>query len=88
MSLHLDSNIVIEMMNGTRPDYCTRFGIARRSQPVLISTIVAFELWFGVANSKRFAENARGLRLFLDSIQRRFHSLLTMLKLPVNFGRL
>ncbi len=66
MSVHLDTNIAIGLINRTRPEY--RLRIHRSSQPVLISAVVAFELWYGAANGDRFADDARALRLFLDSI--------------------
>ena len=69
MSVHLDSNVVIEMMNSTRLEYRSRYeGLRSSGEHVLISAIVAHELWFGVANSDRFAESAGALRLFLASL--------------------
>jgi tRNA(fMet)-specific endonuclease VapC len=69
MSLHLDSNVAIEILNGRRSDYRDRMRLLRASgeRPVL-SSIVVFELWFGVAGSKRFAENASAFRQLLTQV--------------------
>ena len=69
MSLHLDSNVAIEIMNG-RSHYRERMRALRHSgeQPIL-SSIVVFELWFGVAGSERFAENANAYRQLLSQVE-------------------
>ena len=69
MSLHLDSNVAIEILNGDRFGYRDRLRslLASGERPIL-SSIVVFELWYGVARSERFEENARGFRQLLSQV--------------------
>lgn len=62
----LDTNACIALINGTQADVRRRFqrAVARESV-MLLSSIVAFELWYGVAKSRRKEGNARRLEAFL-----------------------
>ena len=62
----LDTNACIALINGTEINVRRRFkrAVARESV-ILLSSIVAFELWYGVARSQRRRENAERLRIFL-----------------------
>jgi tRNA(fMet)-specific endonuclease VapC len=62
----LDTNAVIGFIN-LNPQHRARFFQAQAlGHEISISTIVLFELWFGVANGTRWAQNANALRSFLD----------------------
>jgi predicted nucleic acid-binding protein len=62
----LDTNACIALINGTEPNVRRRFqrAVARESV-VLLSSIVAFELWYGVAKSQRKDRNRPRLEAFL-----------------------
>lgn len=66
MSHLLDTNAVIAIFKNA-PRVRTRFRDALQSDTVFLSTIVLFELWYGIANSGRWQENAQRLRDFLKS---------------------
>ncbi len=61
----LDTNTCIALINGTEVNVRRRFqrAVARKSK-ILLSSIVAFELWYGVAKSQRKESNARRLDAF------------------------
>jgi tRNA(fMet)-specific endonuclease VapC len=61
----LDTNACIALINGTPKDVRRRFqrAVARESV-ILLSSIVAFELWYGVAKSQRKESNAQRLEAF------------------------
>jgi tRNA(fMet)-specific endonuclease VapC len=62
----LDTNAAIAFINNDR-NVRARFSAAEfNDDKPAISTIVLFELWYGVSNSKRWEGNARALRSFLD----------------------
>lgn len=62
----LDTNACIALINGTQPDVRRRFQRAvARDSAMLLSSIVAFELWYGVAKSQRKEANAQRLEAFL-----------------------
>jgi tRNA(fMet)-specific endonuclease VapC len=64
----LDTNVCIELINGTSSRARARFAQAsRRKSQLTTSTIVAHELWYGVAKSKLVTDNARALVAFLGS---------------------
>ena len=66
MSFHLDSNTVIEITNQRRPAIRDRFYAERRAgTPMFISSIVFFELWYGISKGSRFQEDLATLRGFL-----------------------
>jgi tRNA(fMet)-specific endonuclease VapC len=63
----LDTNVVIALVNN-RP-LAVREHLRRlpsEAFPVSVSTIVLFELWYGVARSQRTSQNAERLRGFLS----------------------
>jgi tRNA(fMet)-specific endonuclease VapC len=62
----LDTNACIALINGTEINVRRRFkrAVARESV-ILLSSIVAFELWYRVAKSQRTDSNTRRLETFL-----------------------
>jgi tRNA(fMet)-specific endonuclease VapC len=67
VSYLLDTNACIALMNGTPAAVRSRFEQAiRGSLRVYISSIVAFELWYGIAKSARAEVNTRRLQTFLS----------------------
>ena len=62
----LDTNACIALINGTEINVRRRFkrAVARESV-ILLSSIVAFELWYGVAKSQRKDSNTQQLETFL-----------------------
>jgi tRNA(fMet)-specific endonuclease VapC len=68
MSCLLDTNISIALINGTSSKARLRyFQFTARGTLPQISSIVAHELWYGVAKSERVAQNANRLTAFLRS---------------------
>ena len=68
MNYLLDTNVCIALINETSSKVRARFMQAARSKATLAtSTIVAHELWYGVAKSELVAQNARALTAFLGS---------------------
>jgi tRNA(fMet)-specific endonuclease VapC len=64
----LDTNVCIALINGASDKVRVRLVQARRRNAMLAtSTIVAHELWYGVAKSELVAQNARALAAFLGS---------------------
>ncbi len=62
----LDTNACIALINGTQPSVRRRFQrAAARDSVVLVSSIVAFELWYGVGKSLRKEANTQRLEAFL-----------------------
>ena len=63
----LDTNACIALINGAEVNVRRRFQRAlRRESVVLLSSIVAFELWYGVAKSQRKENNTRRLEAFFS----------------------
>jgi tRNA(fMet)-specific endonuclease VapC len=62
----LDTNACIALINGAEINVRRRFkrAVARESA-ILLSSIVAFELWYGVAKSPRKNNNTQRLETFL-----------------------
>lgn len=61
----LDTNACIALINGTEANVRRRFRRAvARDSVVLLSSIVAFELWYGVAKSQRKDSNRQRLEAF------------------------
>jgi tRNA(fMet)-specific endonuclease VapC len=62
----LDTNACIALINGTEINVRRRFkrAVARESV-ILLSSIIAFELWYGVAKSQRKDSNTQRLETFL-----------------------
>jgi tRNA(fMet)-specific endonuclease VapC len=68
VSYLLDTNICIALINETSSRVRGRFmQAARRNEAILTSSIVAHELWYGVAKSRLADQNARALAAFLGS---------------------
>ncbi len=65
MKYLLDTNACIALINNKAPAVRTRLQKALAADAkVLISSVVAFELWYGVAKSARAEANARLLETF------------------------
>ena len=61
----LDTNACIALINGTAVNVRRRFQRAvARDSVILLSSIVAFELWYGVAKSQRKDSNTQRLEAF------------------------
>ncbi len=66
MSYLLDTNICIALINLSSRKARARFmQAAQRNAKISTSSIVAHELWYGVAKSQLTAQNARSLAAFL-----------------------
>jgi tRNA(fMet)-specific endonuclease VapC len=61
----LDTNACIALINGTEASVRRRFqrAVARKSV-ILLSSVVAFELWYGVAKTQRKDGNTQRLEAF------------------------
>ena len=63
----LDTNACIALINGTEINVRRRFKRAvTRESVILLSSIVAFELWYGVAKSQRKDSNTQRLETFIS----------------------
>jgi len=63
----LDTNAVIAVLKGRPPGVRAHFRrVALRGAPITVSSVVLYELWYGVARSERRQENAERLRVFLS----------------------
>lgn len=68
MNYLLDTNVCIALINGTSAPVRQRyFQVTRHETVPTISSVVAHELWYGVAKSDRIAQNANRLSAFLQS---------------------
>ena len=66
MNYLLDTNAVIALLTDRPPTVRKRLRrVAARDASIGLSTVVLFELWYGVARSQRQRENAERLRVFL-----------------------
>jgi tRNA(fMet)-specific endonuclease VapC len=64
----LDTNACIALMNGTPAAVRIRFDKAiRANSQIYISSVVSFELWYGIAKSARMEINTRRLEALLSS---------------------
>jgi len=62
----LDTNACIALINGTPKEVRRRFQRAVvKKAIILLSSVVAFELWYGVAKSQRKESNTQRLDAFL-----------------------
>jgi tRNA(fMet)-specific endonuclease VapC len=62
----LHTNACIALINGTPKEVRRRFQRAiARDATILLSSVVAFELWYGVAKSQRKESNTQRLDAFL-----------------------
>ena len=69
MSYLLDTNAVIALLNDRPASVRERLRQAAAEGPsISVSSIVVFELWYGVARSQRRRENAERLRVFLSGV--------------------
>jgi tRNA(fMet)-specific endonuclease VapC len=63
----LDTNACIALINGTPASVRSRFQKALQgSGQICVSSVVTFELWYGVAKSKRVVLNTQRLETFLS----------------------
>jgi len=63
----LDTNAVIALLKNQPPGVRSRLRrVVSRGAAVAVSSIVLYELWYGVARSERRRENAERLRVFLS----------------------
>jgi len=62
----LDTNACIALINGSPPEVRRRFAhaIARKGR-ILLPSVVSFELWYGVAKSRKREFNTERLEAFL-----------------------
>jgi tRNA(fMet)-specific endonuclease VapC len=68
MSYLLDTNACIALMNGAPPAVRSRFDKAIRGDyQIYLSSVVTFELWYGIAKSARVEMNTERLELLLSS---------------------
>lgn len=70
MSFLLDTNASIAVINGRPPHVRERFIRSCRTEASpAVSTITLFELWFGIAKSKKSDANSEQLLTFLPSVE-------------------
>ena len=63
----LDTNAVIAILKGKPTAVRDRLRrVAPKATAIAVSSIVLFELWYGVARSERQRENTERLRIFLS----------------------
>jgi tRNA(fMet)-specific endonuclease VapC len=68
VSYLLDTNACNALLNGSPPSVRARCDNAiRRDFQLYISSIVTFELWYGIAKSARIEKNTQRLELLLSS---------------------
>jgi tRNA(fMet)-specific endonuclease VapC len=67
VSYLLDTNVCIALINLSSSKVRARFmQAAQRKATISTSSIVAHELWYGVAKSQLIAQNSRALTVFLS----------------------
>ncbi len=65
MTYLLDTNACIAVINGKPAEVRRRFhAVSTAGDSIVTSSVVAFELWYGVAKSQRQDANAERLRVF------------------------
>jgi tRNA(fMet)-specific endonuclease VapC len=68
LSIHLDTSVVIGVLND-KDDYSNRYAEIRAArESVFVSSIVVFELRFGLALSRLYEANANAVRQFLGTL--------------------
>jgi len=67
--IQYDTNVAVQMLNGNAAYRARHDRLVASGEVVAVSTIVAFELWFGVARSQRYEDNARLLRAYLPMVE-------------------
>jgi tRNA(fMet)-specific endonuclease VapC len=66
MTYLVDTNACIALINGTPRQVRRRFQrVVARDATILLSSVVAFELWYGAAKSQRRETTTQRLRAFL-----------------------
>lgn len=61
----LDTSVCIALINGSSAGTRQRFGRAQvQGDVLLLSSVVAFELWYGVEKSRRKEQNAQRVQTF------------------------
>ena len=69
MTYLLDTNAVVALLKNQPAGVRGRLRRAvSRDASVAVSSVVLFELWYGVARSERRRENAERLRIFLSAV--------------------
>ena len=67
MTYLLDTNIVIALLRNRPARVRERLRhVVSEGTTIVVSSVVLFELWYGVARSDRHADNAQRLRVFLS----------------------
>lgn len=69
MTVLLDTNACIAVINGKPQARAQLRQVHRRREIAFVSAISLFELWFGIAKSRRATENAQRLEAFLSLVQ-------------------
>lgn len=70
MTYLLDTNVLVSLMRGKYPSVRARYAQATEAGDVLAtSTIVAFELWYGVEKSARKEQAAQAVTALLNDLQ-------------------
>ena len=70
MSYLLDTNACIAIINGRPQSVRHRLrSVLTRGEPVALSSVALFELWYGVAKSARAAANTERLAVFLAPLE-------------------
>jgi hypothetical protein len=81
----LDTSAVIALLKNEPVGVRRRFRRAlSRGAPIAISSVVLYELWYGVARSERRRENTERLHIFCRTISGSRLSTRKTLRLPVN----
>ncbi len=69
MTYLLDTNVVIAVLRNKPTIVRERFrGVVTAGGLIVVSSVVLFELWYGVARSARREENTERLRVFLSGV--------------------
>ena len=67
MNYLLDTNAVIALLKNQPAEVRDQLrGAVSRGASIAVSSVVLYELWYGVARSERRRENAQRLRIFLS----------------------
>ena len=65
----LDTNVVIALVRNKPARVRERFrAVVSEGGLIIVSSVVLFELWYGVARSERPEENSERLRIFLSGV--------------------
>jgi tRNA(fMet)-specific endonuclease VapC len=69
LTYHLDTNVVIALLRNKPAIVRERFrGMVSDGGRIIVSSVVLFELWYGVMCSGRQQENTQRLRVFLSGV--------------------